>query len=83
MDKFADNGLMPDDLHRFGARAMAMRWAAERENADARHKLLSIHERKYQVLSASEPVNRLGLDRDALRKVLEFVVGGLDVVGDE
>jgi hypothetical protein len=52
------------------------RWMAERENATARYELACIKERLAEMLSQHEPVASLGLDRDALRKVIDYIRSG-------
>jgi hypothetical protein len=55
------------------------RWIAERENATARCELARMKERLWLVLSQHEPVNSLGLNREALRKVLEHILNGTSI----
>jgi len=52
------------------------RWKAERENASARLELAQIRERLAEVLSQHEPVASLNIDRDDLRKVIDYIRSG-------
>lgn len=62
-----------DDLGRmFSANEQVARWRAERENATARLELAQASEARAFLLSQYEPVNRLGIDREALRVLLAF-----------
>lgn len=67
---------MSDLTNAFAHRNEQRRWIAERENATARLELAQIRERLALVLSQHEPVASLGLDRDALRKVIDYVRTG-------
>lgn len=49
---------------------------AEREAATARLELALVHERCAEVMSQHEPLNTLGLDRDAVRRLLSFINSG-------
>lgn len=49
------------------------RWESERENATARLELARIRECCKLLVSQHDPVHSLGIDRDALRILLEFV----------
>lgn len=51
----------------------ARRWYAERENATARLELERTRECCRLLISQSEPVLSLGIDRDALKILLAFV----------
>lgn len=48
------------------------RWRAERENATARLALAQADEARAFLLSQHEPVASLGIDREALRVLLDF-----------
>jgi len=52
------------------------RWSAECENASARLELARIEERLWLVLSQHEPVGSLGIDREKLRIVLDYIRTG-------
>lgn len=52
------------------------RWSAERENASARLELHRMRERLALVLSQHEPVASLELDREQLRKVIDYIRTG-------
>jgi len=51
----------------------AKRWMAERENADARLQLAKSRECCNLLVSQHDPVNALGIDREALKVLLNFV----------
>ena len=52
------------------------RWSAERENASARLTLADLRERMAEVLSQHEPVAGLGIDRDKLRVIIDYIRSG-------
>ena len=49
------------------------RWTAERDNADARMQLAAVRECCKLLVSQADPVQTLGIDRDALKVLLDFV----------
>lgn len=49
---------------------------AERDSATARLELALMHERCAEVMSQHEPLNTLGLDREAVRRLLCFLNSG-------
>ena len=49
------------------------RWIAERENANAQIELARMKECCNLLLSQNEPVESLGVDRNALKVLLDFV----------
>ena len=51
----------------------ARRWMAEKENAEARLNLARTHECCSLLLSQHDPVFSLGIDRDKLKVLLDFV----------
>lgn len=65
-----------DLLTAFRERDAITRWKAECENASARLELARIRERLALILSQSEPVDSLGLDREALRAVIDYIRTG-------
>ena len=67
----------------FRERDAIARWTAERENAGARIALAQLHERMALILSQHEPVAMLKLDRNALRKVIDYIRAGRMPKGDE
>jgi hypothetical protein len=52
------------------------RWTAERENASARLQLARQAEAINILLSQHEPIHSLGIDREALRVALDFIIHG-------
>ena len=65
------------DLTRlFQAEDKVLRWRAESENASGRLELAKMRRNMAQLLSQHEPVASLGLDRERLRLVLDFVSHG-------
>jgi hypothetical protein len=52
------------------------RWKAERENASARLELAQIRTRLAEVLSQHQPVASLDINRDDLRKVIDYIRTG-------
>ena len=60
----------------FSAQAEVRRWKAESENATARLELSRMRESLAFLLSQYEPVNSLGIDRESLRVLLNFVAHG-------
>lgn len=52
------------------------RWKAESENANARLQLARMNEHCAHLISQHEPVASLGLDREKLRLVLNYVRHG-------
>lgn len=60
----------------FAQQEQQRRWRAERENATARLELAQIRERLALVLSQHEPVASLNINRDDLRKVIDYVRTG-------
>lgn len=50
------------------------RWAAERENAEANRQLALTRACCRLLLSQHDPVKSLGIDRDQLKVVLDFVM---------
>jgi hypothetical protein len=73
-----ENFLKPTgDLGRlFSAHDKVERWTAERENATARLELARRDENAAFILSQHEPVATLGMDREALRVLLDFLYHG-------
>ena len=66
---------MSDDLARlFSAQKDVARWKAEHENASARLELARTNDARALLLSQYEPVSSLGIDREALRVLLNFTV---------
>lgn len=65
---------MSEDLQRlFSGHESVRRWRAEKENADARLELALAAEARAFLLSQYEPVNKIGIDREALRVLLSFI----------
>lgn len=60
----------------FKERDNVTRWMAEGENATTRLEMAQLKERLWLILSQHEPVASLGLDRDKLRIVLDFIRTG-------
>ena len=60
-------GIYPSNM------AEVKRWMAERENADARLNLARTRECCKLLVSQYDPVFSLGIDRDALKVLLDFV----------
>jgi len=60
----------------FAQQAEKRRWSAERENASARYELACIRERLAEMLSQHLPVADLDINRDDLRKVIDYVRSG-------
>jgi hypothetical protein len=60
----------------FSAKDKVARWRAEWENAGARMDLAQHDERCAELLSQHEPVASLGLDRQRLRLVLNYIRHG-------
>ena len=52
------------------------KFRAERDGATARLELALMHERCAEVMSQHEPLNTLGLDREAVRRLLCFLNSG-------
>ena len=68
------------DPHAFGrymsAQETTRKYRAERDAATARVDLAEMRERCAQLISQHEPLNTLGLDRDAVARPLRFVQSG-------
>lgn len=67
---------MSDLMILFHAEDKTRRWRVEVENATARLELAKIHENCAYLISQHEPVASLGLDREKLRHVLNFIHHG-------
>lgn len=67
---------MNDLRNLFQTQDVVRRWQAESENAAARLELAQHSERMAHLLSQHEPVASLGLDRERLRLVLQFINHG-------
>jgi hypothetical protein len=60
----------------FRERDNVTRWSAERDNATARLELAQLRERMALVLSQCEPVDIIGVDRDGLRIIIDYIRSG-------
>ena len=67
---------MSDLMRLFDAEEKSRRWHAECENASARRDLALIDERCARLISQHEPVALLGIDRERLRLVLNYLRHG-------
>lgn len=52
------------------------RWIAERENAAARLEMAQIKERLAEMLSQHEPVEGMRINREDLRKIIDYIRTG-------
>lgn len=67
---------MSDLQDLFHAQDDVKRWRAERENASARLQIASYGERVAYLLSQHDPIASLGLDREKLRIVFNYLEHG-------
>lgn len=66
-----------NDLPRaWQARERSVLWSAMMSTAEANRELARIEERLWLILAQHEPVNTLGLDREKLRTVLDYILIG-------
>ena len=61
-------GMYPSNTNQF------KRWMAERENAEARIEIAQIRECCKLLISQHDPVHSLGVNREALKVLLDFVL---------
>lgn len=67
----------PNDFSRYmNAKEITARHRAQRDAASAGLDLAIMRERCAEVLSQHEPINTLGLDRDAVRRLVFFIQCG-------
>ena len=65
-----------DLSHYYHQQEVTRRWRAERENSSARLELSQIKERMLYLLCQHEPIHRMGLDREKVRILLDFLHHG-------